>query len=259
MAVLPCWADCRSADRRVVDPFHTLDYKDIAMGHTPIKRLSRANVVIQQGLASFERVKEVLLTPLQIVDSPDAYPLPRIKGHVQFVGVSFSYNETRPVLHDVNFEARSSEMLALVGLSGSGKTTIINLLSRFYEPSAGKILIDGIDIREVTLSSLRSQIGLVTQELILFNDTVRNNIAYGLDDIPMSKVTEAAKAANAHDFISSFPDGYDTLIGDSSRTVFYGNGGELSANFEKIVGELERPNQGKFRGLFFPYVRKHPE
>ena len=189
---------------------------------TPIKRLSRANVVIQQGLASYERIKEVLHTQSQIVDSPDASPLPQVQGHVEFVNVSFSYDETRPVLFDVSFEIKSSEMVALVGLSGSGKTTIINLLSRFYEPSAGRIMIDGVDIREVTLNSLRSQIGLVTQELILFNDTVRNNIAYGLEEIPMDEIISTAKAAKADEFIGQLPYGYDTIIGERGALLSSG-------------------------------------
>lgn len=189
---------------------------------TPIKRLSRANVVIQQGLASYERVREVLQTRPQIVDRPDAYPLPPVRGHVEFAGVSFSYNESRPVLHDVSFEIKSSEMVALVGLSGSGKTTIINLLSRFYEPLTGKILIDGVNIKDVTLSSLRSQIGLVTQELILFNDSVRNNIAYGLEKTPMDQIVATAKAAKAHEFISQLPQGYKTIIGEKGALLSSG-------------------------------------
>jgi subfamily B ATP-binding cassette protein MsbA len=189
---------------------------------TPIKRLSRANVVIQQGLASFERIKEVLHTQPQIVDNPDASPLPQVQGHVEFDKVCFSYDETRPVLFDVSFEIKSSEMVALVGLSGSGKTTIINLLSRFYEPSAGTILIDGVDIRKVTLASLRSQIGLVTQELVLFNDTVRNNIAYGLEETPMDEIISSAEAAEAHEFISQLPHGYETIIGERGALLSSG-------------------------------------
>lgn len=186
----------------------------IFMMYTPIKRLSRANIVIQQGLASYERIQEVLQSLPQIADHPRAYPLPEIKGRVKFDNVSFSYNETRPVLEKLNFEIFPTEMIALVGLSGSGKTTIISLLSRFYDPTSGKILLDGIDIRDVTLSSLRSKIGLVTQDLILFNDTVQNNIAYGMEDVSLDKLAKAAKAAKAHDFIMELPLGYDTQIGE---------------------------------------------
>lgn len=186
----------------------------IFMMYTPIKRISRANVVIQHGVACHERVQELLEIKPQIVDHPKAYPLPPLKGKIKFENVSFSYNETSHVLHDVSFEVLPAETVALIGLSGAGKTTIINLISRFYEANTGRIMIDGIDIREVTLSSLRSQIGLVTQELILFNDTVRNNIAYGMEETSLEKIKEVAKAAKAHDFIKRLPQGYDTLIGE---------------------------------------------
>jgi subfamily B ATP-binding cassette protein MsbA len=127
-----------------------------------------------------------------------------------------------PVLQEVSFEVMPAETVALVGLSGAGKTTIINLLSRFYDTTSGKITIDGIDIKEVSLSSLRAQIGLVTQELILFNDTVRNNIAYGLEEISMDKIIEAAKAAEAHDFIMRLPREYETIIGEKGTLLSSG-------------------------------------
>lgn len=194
----------------------------IFMMFTPIKRLSRANNTIQQGVACYERVQEILQNKPQIKDHPCAFPLPPIKGEVKFENVSFSYNETRPVLYNVDFEAMPNETVALVGLSGAGKTTIINLLSRFYDPTSGRITIDGIDIREVSLSSLRSQIGLVTQDLILFNDTVRNNIAYGLEDISLKRVIEAAEAAKAHDFIVELPQEYDDLVGEKGSLLSSG-------------------------------------
>jgi subfamily B ATP-binding cassette protein MsbA len=194
----------------------------IFYSYTPIKRISRANVVIQQGLASFERIKEILDSQPQIVDIPKASVLPKVQGNIEFQNVTFSYNEAKPVLLDVSFEVKATEMVALVGLSGSGKTTIINLLSRFYQPTSGSILIDGIDIREVTLNSLRSNIGLVTQELILFNDTVRNNIAYGLEETPMEEIIATAKSAKAHGFISELPQGYDTIIGEKGALLSSG-------------------------------------
>ncbi|MDH5385107.1 MAG: ABC transporter ATP-binding protein/permease, partial [Candidatus Aminicenantes bacterium] len=190
--------------------------------YTPIKKLSRANITIQQGVACYERIDEILKSKPQIVDHPRAYPLPPVQGHVKFQNVSFSYNENIDVLHGADFEILPKERVALIGLSGAGKTTIVNLLSRFYEPTTGRILIDGIDIREVTLSSLRTQIGLVTQELILFNDTARNNIAYGLQDIPMEKIINAAKAAKAHDFIKDLPHGYETQIGEKGGLLSIG-------------------------------------
>lgn len=194
----------------------------IFYSYTPIKRLSRANNSIQQGVACYERIQEILNSKSQIVEHPKAYPLPPVKGSVKFENVSFGYNEMMPVLQEVSFEVMPNETVALVGLSGAGKTTIINLLSRFYDSTSGKITIDGIDIREVSLSSLRSQIGLVTQELILFNDTVRNNIAYGLEEISLDKIKEAAKAAEAHDFITKLPKEYETIIGEKGTLLSSG-------------------------------------
>ena len=194
----------------------------IFYSYTPIKRLSRANNSIQQGVACYERIQEILNSKSQIVEHPKAYPLPPVKGSVKFENVSFGYNEMMPVLKEVSFEVMPNETVALVGLSGAGKTTIINLLSRFYDSTSGKITIDGIDIREVSLSSLRSQIGLVTQELILFNDTVRNNIAYGLEDISLDEIKEVAKAAKAHDFIMKLPKEYETITGEKGTLLSSG-------------------------------------
>ncbi|HEB36630.1 hypothetical protein LCGC14_1932520 [marine sediment metagenome] len=194
----------------------------IFYSYTPIKRLSRANNSIQQGVACYERIQEILNSKSQIVENPKAYPLPPVKGSVKFENVSFGYNEMVPVLQEVSFEVMPNETVALVGLSGAGKTTIINLLSRFYDSTSGKITIDGIDIREVSLPSLRSQIGLVTQELILFNDTVRNNIAYGLEDISLDEIKEVAKAAKAHDFIMKLPKEYETITGEKGTLLSSG-------------------------------------
>jgi len=194
----------------------------IFYSYTPIKRLSRSNNTIQQGVACYERIQEILSSKPQIVEHPRANPLPPVKGNVKFENVSFGYNEMMPVLQEVSFEVMPTETVALVGLSGAGKTTIINLLSRFYDSTSGKITIDGIDIREVNLSSLRTQIGLVTQELILFNDTVRNNIAYGLEEISLDRIKEAAKAAKAHDFIMKLPLEYDAIIGEKGTLLSSG-------------------------------------
>jgi len=200
----------------------------IFMMYTPIKRLSRANNTIQQAAASYERIQEVLQSQPQIEEHPGAYSLPPVKGGVKFENVSFSYDNMMPVLHDISFEVKPTERIALVGLSGAGKTTIINLLSRFYDPTSGKITIDGVDIREVSLSSLRSQIGLVTQELILFNDTVSKNIAYGLEDMPLEKIKEAAKAAKAHEFIMELPQNYDSCIGEGGTLLSSGQSQRLA-------------------------------
>lgn len=182
--------------------------------YMPLNRINRANNVIQQAVASHQRIQEVLNAAPQIRDSPTAYPLPPVRGRVSFDNVSFCYSEARPTLTGIAFEVNPNETAAFVGLSGAGKTTIINLLSRFYEPTSGRITVDGIDVRDVTLGSLRAQLGLVTQETILFDDTVRRNIAYGLDGHSDEKIVEAAKAAKAHDFIMALPHGYDTMIGE---------------------------------------------
>ena len=174
----------------------------IFMMYTPIKRLSRANNTIQQGVACYERIQEIQQSVPQIEEHPDASPLPPVNGNVRFEDVSFSYNDMMPVLQDVNFEVKPNQRVALVGLSGAGKTTL--------------------DIREVSLSSLRSMIGLVTQELILFNDTVRNNIAYGMEEMPLDSIKEAAKLAEAHDFIMKLPQKYDSNIGEGGALLSSG-------------------------------------
>jgi subfamily B ATP-binding cassette protein MsbA len=194
----------------------------IFMMYTPIKRLSRANNTIQQAVASYERTQEIMQSQPQIKEHPKAYSLPPVKGRVKFENVSFSYDNMMPVLQDISFEVKPTERIALVGLSGAGKTTIINLLPRFYDPTSGRITIDGVDIREVSLSSLRSQIGLVTQELVLFNDTVSKNVAYGLEEMPLEKIEEAAKAAKAHEFIMKLPQNYDSNIGESGALLSSG-------------------------------------
>ncbi len=192
----------------------------IFMMFQPIKRLSRANNVIQQAVPCLDRIREILEIPPLVQDKPHAYPLPPAQGRVRFEKVGFSYHPGRPVIFDVDFEVLPRQTAALVGLSGAGKSTLINLLARFYEPNTGRITIDGIDITDVTLHSLRSQIGLVSQDIVLFNDTVRNNIAYGLEDTPHGRIVEAAKAAECHRFIMELPQGYDTPIGE--------RGGQLS-------------------------------
>jgi subfamily B ATP-binding cassette protein MsbA len=194
----------------------------IFMMFMPIRRISRANNAIQHGVASYERIKNILFSSPLVVDVPGAYPMPLIRGHVKFQNVSFAYNNNNPVLERISFEVEPNEMIALVGLSGGGKTTLINLISRFYDPTSGKITIDGIDIREVTLKSLRSQVGLVTQDLILFNDTVMNNIAYGLEEVPLKKIIRAAKAAKAHEFIKELPYGYESQIGEGGGLLSSG-------------------------------------
>ncbi len=173
-----------------------------------------------QASASATRVFEILDTQSEITEKPEAANLPEVKGLVRFEDVTFRYyNSGEPVLKNVNLEVQPGQTIALLGATGSGKTTIINLLPRFYDPSHGRITIDGYDLRDVCLDSLRAQIGIVLQETTLFSGTIRENIAFGKSDATMEEVTAAAKAAAAHDFILSFPQGYDTPVGERGTTL----------------------------------------
>ena len=185
----------------------------LAMLYDPMRGLSKVNLLIQEGIAAAKRVFEILDQTPEVKDSPGAKELPPFSKEIEYRDVYFRYGDEM-VLKGISFKVRKGEKVALVGSSGAGKTTITNLLPRFYDVTEGSILIDGVDIREVTLRSLRSQIGVVTQQTLLFNDTVRNNIAYGRPDIPQEEVEKVAKAADAHDFIMKLPQGYDTIIGE---------------------------------------------
>jgi subfamily B ATP-binding cassette protein MsbA len=180
----------------------------------PAKSLVRANNTIQEGLAAGKRIFRILDTEPQIDDLRGAIDVSGIDHHVEFKHVSFTYDGDDYVLRDVNLKVEKGQIVALVGPSGAGKSTLVDLVPRFYDPVEGRVELDGVDIRRISIKSLRGLMGIVTQETILFNDTIRNNIAYGLDDIPESRVVEAARAANAHDFIEALPDGYYTVIGD---------------------------------------------
>jgi subfamily B ATP-binding cassette protein MsbA len=183
--------------------------------YTPVKRLSRVNATLQAALAAGERVFEVLDRHDEVPEAKEPLVLPRMKSGIEYRGVGFGYADAHgAILRNVSFSARRGEVVAIVGSSGSGKTTLVNLLPRFYDVTEGQILIDGVDVRQATLASLRAQIGLVTQETVLFNDTVRANIAYGMDDVDEARVESAARAAFAHDFILDLPRRYDTVIGE---------------------------------------------
>jgi subfamily B ATP-binding cassette protein MsbA len=183
--------------------------------YTPIKRLSRVNATLQAALAAGHRVFEVLDRHDEVPEQEDAVTLSRMEKGIEYRGVGFRYADGHgTLLRRVSFSACPGEVVAIVGTSGSGKTTLVNLLPRFYDVSEGAILIDGIDVRRATLASLRGQIGLVTQETVLFNDTVRANIAYGMEDVDEARVESAARAAFAHDFILDLPRRYDTMIGE---------------------------------------------
>jgi subfamily B ATP-binding cassette protein MsbA len=192
--------------------------------YTPIKRLSRVNATLQAALAAGSRVFEVLDRRDEVPQVDGAAVLPRMRGEIEYRSVGFRYADGHgSILRNVSFTAHPGEVVAIVGTSGAGKTTLVNLLPRFYDVSEGAVLIDGIDVRQATLASLRGQIGLVAQDTVVFNDTVRANIAYGLEDVDEARVESAARAAFAHDFILDMPRRYDTVIGERGSRL---SGGE---------------------------------
>ena len=194
----------------------------LLMLYAPIRNLNKLNLEVQEGMAAAARVYELLDITPDINEEEGAIPLPPISKGIEFKNVSFKYNE-ETVLKEISLPVKAGEVIALVGMSGAGKTSLVNLLPRFYDVEKGQILFDDYDIRKVSVKSLRDQIGLVTQQTILFNDTVRNNIAYGRLRCADQEIIEAAKAANAHDFIQRLPQGYDTIIGEQGVKL---SGGE---------------------------------
>ncbi|MCD8175539.1 MAG: ABC transporter ATP-binding protein/permease [Phascolarctobacterium sp.] len=185
----------------------------------PLKRLTRVIAGIQKALAAGDRVFAVFDMEEEIKDLPGAEPLPKISGNVEFDNVSFAYTGDEVVLKDLKFNIEPGQVVALVGPSGAGKSTVASLLPRFYDVTEGSIKIDGRDIRNVTMTSLREQVGIVPQETILFNGTVFENILYGRLDATKQEVVEAAKSANAHDFIMALSDGYETILGDRGVNI----------------------------------------
>lgn len=182
--------------------------------YEPIMALNRTNEGLQQALAAADRYFDVLDTLPEIADAPGARELPATKGHITYENVSFQYGKDIPVLKNINLDIQPGEMVALVGPTGVGKTTMANLIPRFYDPTEGRILIDGIDLRSVTLSSLRRQISMVLQDVFLFNGSVADNIAYGSPHATRDQIAAAAAAAGAEEFILEMPQGYDTQIGE---------------------------------------------
>ncbi|MEA1970009.1 MAG: ABC transporter transmembrane domain-containing protein, partial [Thermodesulfobacteriota bacterium] len=199
----------------------------LIMLYEPVKRLTNVNNTIQRGISAAIRVFGIMDITPEIKDRKDSVELPRISDRIEIRNVTFSYDD-EPVLKNINLNIKSGEVVAFVGMSGGGKTTLVNLIPRFYDVTEGEILIDGHDIRDVTVESLRGQIGIVTQQTILFNDTVRNNIAYG--DIKKSdeEIINAAKSANAYKFVKNLPKGFETIIGEQGARLSGGEKQRLS-------------------------------
>ena len=187
--------------------------------YQPAKWLSKAPSLMNPGVVSAERVFEFLDTPIEMIDETHATPFKGFHDALRFENVSFQYNEGEPVLDDVSFEVKPGQVIALVGPSGAGKTTLVDLVARFYDPTAGRITFDGVDVREFNAKSYRSLLGIVTQETVLFHDTVRNNIAYALGDVRQDLVENAARTANATEFIDRLPEGYGTVLGERATRL----------------------------------------
>jgi ATP-binding cassette, subfamily B, bacterial len=194
----------------------------------PVQGLTNSYQALQRGAVSLESVFEILDTPDPTRDAPDAYALPPVRGEVRFEGVSFAYDDSAPVLRDVTIHAAAGETVAIVGQSGSGKTTLVALLQRMHQPTGGRVLVDGHDVAAVTQHSLRQQVGVVHQDVNLFNDTIRDNIAYGRPTASDEEIEAAARAANAHEFIMALPEGYDTVVGE--------HGSRLSGGQRQRIG-----------------------
>lgn len=186
----------------------------LLMAYEPMKRLANLNANIQEGLAGVGRLFDLLDIEPDIVDRPGARTLDKVNGDISLTGVTFSYDKINPALNGVDLTVPAGKRVALVGPSGAGKSTILNLIPRFYDIDSGAVLIDGIDVREVTMASLHASIALVSQEITLFDDTIRANIAYGRAGASEQEIVEAAKNAAADDFIRALPDGYDTMVGE---------------------------------------------
>jgi subfamily B ATP-binding cassette protein MsbA len=195
----------------------------------PVKELSSVNNRIQESSAAADRIFEILDTEPGIKNAEYPKSVNAFKDDIVFQNVIFKYEDSdEPVLDNINLQVERGSILAIVGSSGAGKTTFVDLIPRFYDPTSGKILLDGIDIKEIKIEDLRKLMGIVTQETVLFNESVKSNIAYGLDNFPDEKIYEAAKAANAHEFILDLPKGYDTIIGEKGTKLSGGQRQRIS-------------------------------
>ena len=220
MAAALVYGSAQIADNRLTTGQFALFISTLFLMYGPAKKLSRVNANLQQAIAASERIFELLDTHSEVKEQAGARPLAPFQHLIEFNDVGFGYEEgPGRILRGVSFPVRAGQMVAIVGRSGAGKTTLVNLLPRFYDVSSGAILIDGVDIREVTLTSLRKQIGIVTQDTVLFDDSVATNIAYGSPDASPREIEAAARAANAHDFIAALPRAYDTMIGERGQRL----------------------------------------
>ena len=187
----------------------------LLLAYDPVKKLVNLNAQLQEGLAATERVFKILDVHPKIVDHPNALKVDKAEGNIIFENISFSYLENVPLIDNISLKIKKGQTVALVGHSGAGKTTILNLICRFFDPASGTITLDSTDIRKITMSSLRSNLALVSQDVTLFNDTIKENIAYGTKEPALPEIQKAAKHASAHDFIMELPNGYDTMIGEN--------------------------------------------
>ncbi|MBI4199479.1 MAG: ABC transporter ATP-binding protein [Chloroflexi bacterium] len=185
----------------------------------PVRMAAWVVTSFSRAVAAGQRIFAVLDAESPVREPKNAVPLPRVKGHVLFEHVSFNYGSVAPVLQDITFEAKAGQVVAILGAPGSGKSTIVHLIPRFYDVTSGRVLIDGVDVRAATLSSLRANVGIALQDVFLFTATIRENIAYGVKEAPLEKVVHAAKVAQLHDFIMSLPEGYDTWVGERGVTL----------------------------------------
>jgi subfamily B ATP-binding cassette protein MsbA len=226
-AALLIYAGLKIRDGELTAPILVQFIANLMLMYDPIRKLNKVNLVLQNALAGAHRVKSLMETPNDVIDRPGAVVIKGTQWGVHFDGVHFGYGN-EPVLRGIDLEIRPGEIVALVGPSGAGKTSLVNLLPRFFDPTEGRVALDDQDIRDITLRSLREQIGIVTQETVLFNDTIRNNIAYGRSDLPLDEVREAARAAFADEFLMKQPSGYDTIIGEAGAHLSGGQRQRLS-------------------------------
>ena len=221
-AVLALWYGSRQVASGALDVGAFASFLTAAfMMYAPVKKLSRVNASLQQAIAAAQRIFEMLDTHSEVREKPGAPALAPLRSSVVFRDVGFAYDDDpdRAILRHVSFDARAGQVVAIVGLSGAGKTTLVNLIPRFFDVTEGAILIDGVDIRDVSLASLRAQIALVTQDTVLFDDTIAANIAYGVPGAAADRIEAASRAAHAHEFVSRLPDGYRTRIGERGQRL----------------------------------------